>query len=594
MPESINPRRLTFFLVIALLLVFFGGLLAWWVQTAGGNVRIEDVRFTGTDGTQMSALLYIPPGATSKTPAPGILAVHGYINSRETQDGFAIEFARRGYVVLAMDQTGHGYSDPPAFSNGFGGPDGLTYLRSLDFVDKNNIGLEGHSMGGWTILAAANAFPDEYKSIVLEGSSTGAPYAAEGTTTWPHNLAVVYSQWDEFSDLMWGVPTGAQVVNSAKLAALFGTTAPVQAGQLYGSVADGTARELFQPRGTHPNDHISTEAIGDAISWMQTTLSGGSTLASIDQVWYWKEIGTFIALLGGVLFLFTAGGLLLTSSFFKSLREPMPEFKGGRGAAWWIGALCSIAIPALTFFWLQDRGTELLPASAFFPQTITSGIMVWAVGNGIISLVLLLIWRYQTKPAARPRLEAYGVTGSPYIDFRQIGKSLLFSITVIAGFYMLLLISDALFKTDFRLWILAFKPMDFLQAHIALAYVIPFGFFFLVTSTVLNSQLRLVKTDGTPVGMGRSMVVNSVLLAGGIVVMLLIQYIPLMAGNPLPLGESLLTIVGIQFVPLLIISALILTYFFHKTGRIYTGAFICAMLIASYIVAGQAIQFAFH
>ena len=130
-------------------------------QTSGG-IRIEDIRFKGAKGNTMSALLYIPKNATAQTPAPGILAVHGYINSRETQDGFAIEFARRGYVVLALDQTGHGYSDPPAFANGFGGPDGLAHLRSLDFVDKNNIGLEGHSMGGWTVLAAAAAMPNDY------------------------------------------------------------------------------------------------------------------------------------------------------------------------------------------------------------------------------------------------------------------------------------------------------------------------------------------------------------------------------------------------------------------------------------------------
>ena len=87
----------------------------------------------------MSGLLYIPSsvyskddkGATKIVPAPGIVAIHGYINSRETQDGFAIEYARRGYVVLASDQTGHGYSDGPAFANGFGGPDALAYLRTL-------------------------------------------------------------------------------------------------------------------------------------------------------------------------------------------------------------------------------------------------------------------------------------------------------------------------------------------------------------------------------------------------------------------------------------------------------------------------------
>ena len=74
-------------------LIFAGSFLAHKIQTAGG-VRVEDVRFTGTDGTPMSALLYIPPTATRDHPAPGILAVHGYINSRETQDGFAIALAR--------------------------------------------------------------------------------------------------------------------------------------------------------------------------------------------------------------------------------------------------------------------------------------------------------------------------------------------------------------------------------------------------------------------------------------------------------------------------------------------------------------------
>src|SRR5512142_3129970 len=196
-------------LIIGLALAIAGGLLAFLVQTGGGSIAIRDLRFNGPGGSVMSALLYVPKTATSKTPAPGILAVHGYINSRETQDGFAIEFARRGYVVLALDQTGHGYSDPPAFANGFGGPDGLAYLRSLEIVDKNNIGLEGHSMGGWTVLAAATAAPNDYKSMVLEGSSTGKPFAADGTTSWPRNVALVFAQYEEFPVLMWGVEKAA-------------------------------------------------------------------------------------------------------------------------------------------------------------------------------------------------------------------------------------------------------------------------------------------------------------------------------------------------------------------------------------------------
>src|SRR5437588_10666726 len=226
--------------IAGLVLIVGGSWLAHVTQTSGG-IRIEDVRFKGAKGNTMSALLYVPPNASAQTPAPGILAVHGYINSRETQDGFAIEFARRGYVVLALDQTGHGYSDPPAFANGFGGPDGLAYLRSLEFVDKTNIGLEGHSMGGWTVLAAATAAPNDYKSMVLEGSSTGKPFAAEGTTSWPRNVALVFAQYEEFSTLMRGVDKARDVVKSPKLLTFFGSTGPVEPAMVYGVLEQCTA-----------------------------------------------------------------------------------------------------------------------------------------------------------------------------------------------------------------------------------------------------------------------------------------------------------------------------------------------------------------
>jgi pimeloyl-ACP methyl ester carboxylesterase len=246
-----------YLLVLSLILVLGGGLLAQWVQTNGGTVEIRDVRFMGTNGTLMSGLLYISAGVTNEDPAPAILAIHGYINTRETQSPFAIEFARRGYVVLALDETGHGYSDPPAFANGFGGPDGLAYLRSLDIMDQDNIGLEGHSMGGWASLVAAGVYPDAYRSIVLEGSSTGTFGAPEGTAEFPRNLGLVFSTWDEFSQLMWRTDTATEIVNTEKLQTLFNTDQPVEIGRVYRSIDDGTARRLYQPRTTHSGDHLS-------------------------------------------------------------------------------------------------------------------------------------------------------------------------------------------------------------------------------------------------------------------------------------------------------------------------------------------------
>lgn len=173
MPYRANPGLLV--ALIASLVAIAGLFLASAIQT-GDGVTVSEVHFRGASGAQMRALLFRPRAATSAKPAPAILAVHGYLNSAEMQANFATEYARRGYVVLAPDQRGHGGSDPVAFADGFGGPDALAYLHSLPFVDRRNIGLEGHSMGGWTVLSAAKAMPDGYRSLVLEGSSVGAPF----------------------------------------------------------------------------------------------------------------------------------------------------------------------------------------------------------------------------------------------------------------------------------------------------------------------------------------------------------------------------------------------------------------------------------
>ena len=58
-------------------------------------------------------------------------------------------------------------------------------------------------MGGWAVGVAAGVFPNDYKALILEGSSTGTLGAPDGTPTFPRNFALVYSKFDEFSQLMW-------------------------------------------------------------------------------------------------------------------------------------------------------------------------------------------------------------------------------------------------------------------------------------------------------------------------------------------------------------------------------------------------------
>ncbi|WP_249131614.1 MULTISPECIES: S9 family peptidase [unclassified Bradyrhizobium] len=567
--------------IVGVVLIVAGGLLAHLTQTAGG-IRIEDVRFKGAKGNTMSALLYVPPNATPQIPAPGILAVHGYINSRETQDGFAIELARRGYVVLALDQTGHGYSDPPSFANGFGGPDGLAYLRSLPFVDKENIGLEGHSMGGWTVLAAAAAQPNDYKSMVLEGSSTGKPFAAEGTASWPRNTALVFAQYEEFSTLMWGVDLARDVTKSPKLWALFGTQGAVEPGKVYGDPANGTARVLYTPAMTHPAEHISHEAIGYSLDWFAKTLKGGTPRPVDDQIWFRKEIGTLIALIGFVALMIGTFDGLLEAPMFSRLRLPavadgtMPAHAAASGRRWTTAFILSAFIPALTYYPAFALGGTIVTPSAFLPQGITNQILVWAIINGLITLALM--W-FVPKRASRSGL---------------VGQSVVIAVASVAVGYAALWLADLAFKIDFRFWIVALKLMSAKQFLIFLIYLIPFTAFFVVALHMLH---RNFSTMGAP--RAALYLTNILALTLGFIVLLVLQYGTLwLTGklfNPIPDPGfvPLSTIVAIQFVPLLAIVAVIATFTWRRTGSSLPGALIAGLFVTWYIVAGTATQVPF-
>lgn len=551
-------------------IILLGSLLAHFIQTSGG-IRMEDVRFNGADGKVLSAYLYIPPGVSAQTPAPGILAVHGYINSREVQSGFAIEFARRGYVVLALDQAGHGYSAAPAFANGYGGPAGLAYLRSLDIVDKDNIGLEGHSMGGWTILAAATAYPDDYKAIVLEGSSVGGGRSVPGTPEWPRNIAVVFSQFDEFAASMWQVPKGSDVGNSANLQALFGTTGVVREGTVYGDIAQGTARVLHSPPVTHPGDHLSRAAIGHALDWFGQTLEGGHPLPADDQVWYWKELGTLIGLIGFVVLLCGSFDLLLHTAAFHGLAAtPSSAAYATRNRQWWIMAVVSALIPVLSFYPFMRWGGQLLGTSALLPQSISSQVAFWGVATALVLSVIGRIVR----------------GGKVNFSFQPLAM-LLIALASVGIAYLSLLLADFFFQVDFRFWFVGVKLMNLMQVQIMWVYLLPFSVFFLLALRALHGGLS-VAGDST----GREYASNIIALAGGFLAFAILQYGSLfLTGVLLTPKEPLNTIVMLQFIPLLAIVGIISTYTYRRTASYIPGALINALFVTWYVVAGQATQF---
>lgn len=554
-------------LAAGLALIFGGAFLAHRIQTAGG-VAVSEVRFAGGEGTEVAGLLYVPPRATAAHPAPAVLLSHGYINTREMQSPFAIELARRGFVVLAMDMTGHGHSTGIVGSAGFGGPAALRYLKSLPYVDAANIGMEGHSLGGGPVVAAAASDPDGYKAAVLVGSTPGIGVVfGSSAQAELRNLALVFGGYDEFAPLMWQVERGSEVSRSPALQALFGVSAPVQPGRVYGDPAAGTARVLHLPPITHPWEHFSVAGVAPTVDWFQQRLDGeDAPRPPGDQIWIWKEVGTGAAFIGAVLLMLAVFDLLLRAPWLSALAEPAAPARERRGARWWLAFGLTAAVPALTFFPLMKLGMVFFPMRGF-PQWIANQLVVWALVNAAIALVLGLVLK-GPKPVFRtdwPRAAAIAL------------------LTVGAAYASLATVA-ALWTVDFRFWVLALKPLDAAHAAYAIAYAPLWILFFLVALRGLNANLAVAGERGA-LRQARYAAAFSL----GFVVLLAIQYVGLFATGRLAVpAEPLNTIIAIQFVPLLAVVGVIAGFTYRRTNGYLPGALICGLFVAWYVSAGTA------
>ncbi|HWF01757.1 MAG TPA: alpha/beta fold hydrolase [Caulobacteraceae bacterium] len=562
--------RLALF-VLGWLLVLGGGFIAHRVETAG-RVAIADVRYRGGAAETLAARLYRPFSATPAHPAPAVMLAHGYINTRDMQTPFAIELARRGFVVLSIDMAGHGDSGGHVFGDDMGGPAGLGYLRSLPFVDRSQVGMEGHSMGGVPVVSAAAADPAGYRSMVLEGSTTAEPgQVGDGDGQFPHNLQVVFGRWDEFAPLMWGEAKGADVGRSPKMQALFGVQGPIAPGRLYGDISNGSARRLLIPPVDHPMEHFSAAGVGAAVDWFQRTLHGeASPRAAGDQIWLWRDVGTGLGLIGFVCVVLGAFEALLATPFFASvaIREGEAQSSVARAldGRWLAGVLLCAAIPAASYFPLMDLGAFFTP-SQLYPEAVANQIVVWGVVNAAVGIVVGVILgrRRTTRRTA-------------------VAKSVILGACCVALGYLALMASRTLFGTDFRFWVVALRPLDARHAPMVLAYLPPFLLSFWVMMRNLAAGV-LPPLHGSARQYGAAIAG----LTGGFAVLLALQYAVLLIGGSLPdPRQALNTIIAIQFAPLLAFAALVGTFVWRRTGGYAVSATICALIFSWYIVAGTA------
>lgn len=351
-------KKWVIFLAVCLIVIFLSSMIASGIQSDGWKVEVTDLRDaenTGTititssdsetqqdvEGKVVSGILFKPDTATAENPAPAVVFTHGYLNNREMQLQNAIELARRGFVVLAVDREGHGNYDNATNTNALMATNGLydsaKYLYNLDYVDKDKIGISGHSMGGFTTSAVLKADNAEKGGLGIISAGLIQSYASNPDAASDVSVGFLKSVDDEFfyttNENGGTISREWLSTETAKgYVGIAGSEGDVVNGGIYvngvltevagGEAASGAFRAIYEVPGIHPQVHYSVDGAEAVINFFYTafgTPEGRDYIEESNQTWWVKEMFSFIGMIALFVCIFPLVSLLLTTPFFRSL-----------------------------------------------------------------------------------------------------------------------------------------------------------------------------------------------------------------------------------------------------------------------------------
>jgi pimeloyl-ACP methyl ester carboxylesterase len=574
--------------------VFLCAFLASRIERGFGKVDVSEITIQDPSGVELVAKLYRPISATDSDPKPAILALHGFQNDKETESAFAIEFSRRGFVVLALDQFGHGHTGTPQDSEDptLGGNAAYAYLKTLSYVDAENLAVMGHSMGAGTTLAVGAANPD-HKALNPKCGNTGTPDL--------NNVLLTQARFEEFAGFREGeYRTEGLTTNPNRLEG-FGLTGEAEWDVTYGSFEDGSARMQTLVNTVHPGVTHNNKAVTQSLLWMQQALKGGEAdadwIPAEKHIFLWKEMLTFAALLGSVTALIPLTNVLVSTPLFAAVAQPLPTnyiapHKQWRKMAWSNTLISGITFPILA----AVGGFALGMALPQLNMLIANGVMVWYLGNVIIYLILFALWRKKMK---KEQTEISMADLSMNTTWEILGKTVLLAALLLGFLYLLVVISETLFLTEFRfLWpfMRTFTPERFTKFWV---YLIPAVLFFLLNGGMfLFGQARQKEYETSAVTQVIWWLKNCFAGIFGLFLLWAFQYVPfLFLGLPagfeligLDLLSGMIPLLLFVYIPEFIILFFFLTWFYRRTGKPYLGAFVIAVLATWFMTAGTAMM----
>ena len=501
-------KQAKIWLCISIALMLLASIVVSAIQTNGGHVTMKELNIETDLGYSMSAYLFIPETATAETPAPAVVVSHGYLNNKEMTDANYVELARRGFVVLAIDQPCHGDSEIMAKSISNGVDQGVLAVSRMPFVDVDRIGVTGHSMGGGSCnraVAVDNERENPLISAVLIHCNDPTVKNSDGNYVNAYgnrNVGVIAVQYDEFFH-KWvdesGIARQAPYYMGSPTAQAFLHFGVDPTGldkrdayTYYSETVDGEEcfHVIYRPNVIHPWSHFSAKSETCVIDFFTKALNAPNPIDSSNQVWQWKEAFNFVGLVALAIFICAFGTLMLFTPTFESLRakeviQPA-KLADNKAKFWFWGSLaagvlfsCLIYINAVAF-----GNTKAVS------QTEAMGLGVWSTLCGLFTILSMVVFYQCYGKKHGMNLAELGVK----MPLKKLGLSILLGVIIAVMAYVCVFTADYFFYADFRIWTLAIKAFE-----APILKFLPYGLLFVtfyIASSVANNCFNYNEIGG--------------------------------------------------------------------------------------------------
>ncbi len=652
-------------------------------ESTGGSVEIKDYTLTKADtdkynkdlplnGTSytiddpkvsVSYTVYKPKTASPTNMLPVVFVLPGFTRTKATMSQYAIELTRRGAVVFTIDPGSQGATTYGGYQynsetgeyvldangnkiqNSYSvARSGMGYLMqyvynnidAFDYIDRDRIGIAGHSAGG----GDAAKLTADFAGTTYDASIVKALYisgyiktsAANVFYQFRCNAALSYAKYDEGSFRYQDENQAYEVIAkrfinevNSKTASANGKFDNFIEDQDYGDMESGTYRIIHHEDINHCFEMYDGVSIANTVSFFRRTLGIDTTIADNSQVWFGQELSNGLALAAAFALIIALAFLAVeyipfmkslavsgqrrldaerdireaytSNLYIRSTTDNERKYRSfGKRLLFWLPTILTAIIACLDYVPLARLSMDLFPDAAgnvytyFFPARMMNAVFMWAVVNGAIGLIVWVLttvcenvyYKIYASATGTPDRSDWSKLKGLAVNPLDLAKSLGLAVVLFLVFYGLLQLMYMTTHQDWRFMLISASPLNMRFVVTWLIYLAGFYVFYLSNSIRVNLGIAREGYKEWQV-----LLIGGLANSLGLVFIIIINYVVYFKTgtvfygyySPTDASEMWLYInMVFGLIPMMFILPIFNRLIYKKTGNVYAGALLWCMI----------------